>query len=121
MIGVCYWQTVQWLQLLPAIIAIVNVILVQNVQSFLFAATEQASAVNFIEPLNNAGLLVNQLLEDNSNVTSLLDQTIGHTFKPPKDYPSLEKRSDIGDYLEHYDIPQVRENLIVDRRKLLEM
>lgn len=53
---------------------------------------------NVIEPLNNAGLFINQLLENNANVTSLLDQNIDHIYRPVNvDYPSLEERSD--DYL----------------------
>lgn len=49
---------------------------------------------NVIAPINSAGLLINQLLVNTANVSSLLDQNIDHIKPSVGDYPTIEERSD---------------------------
>lgn len=53
---------------------------------------------NIYAPINNAGLLINQLLVSTANFSSLLDHNIDHIRRPVGDYPSLEERSDYDDH-----------------------
>lgn len=79
------------------VIVIVAVLVLQNksicVQSFFHNSEPE----NIIAPINSAGLLINQLLVNTANFSSLLDQNIDHIKRPVGDYPSLNERSD--DYL----------------------
>lgn len=59
---------------------------------------------NIIAPLNSAGLLINQLLVNTANVSSLLDQNIDHIKPPRGEYPEIEERSD------YYGSESVRAN-----------
>lgn len=63
------------------------------------------SQENVIAPINSAGLLINQLLVNTANVSSLLDQNLDH-IKPhsPADYPSIEERSDYGHFDRDYEV-----------------
>lgn len=48
-----------------------------------------------IAPINSAGLLINQLLINTANVSSLLDKNIDHIRPSSGEYPSIEERSDV--------------------------
>lgn len=67
---------------------LVSVLLPLGAQSFFHGQQ------SFIAPLNNAGLLINQLLLNTANVSSLLDRNIDHIRRPVGEYPSIEERSD---------------------------
>lgn len=67
---------------------LVGVLLPLGVQSFFH------SQQSLIAPLNHAGSLINQLLLNTANVSSLLDRNIDHIKRPVGEYPSIEERSD---------------------------
>lgn len=64
------------------------VLLPNRVQSFFH------NQENVIAPINSAGLLINQLLVNTANVSSLLDRNLDHIKRQVGDYPAIEERSD---------------------------
>lgn len=78
-----------------SVIVIVAVLLPNSVHSFFH------NQENIIAPINNAGLLINQLLLNTANVSSLLDQNLDHIKRQEDIYPSIEERSDYYDDDDH--------------------